>query len=138
MRCDKKLEKTLNVCLPTASFNNITEKCGEKASNNTNIARHTTGFTQKWVTSRGHITLTPSEFQNKGVSGAMKVAGGGGSRWWTMARVVKIRSEMAKKYCFSPKISHPERCVQSTRTILEAVGHCHFVIPHAKFGQAPI
>ena len=93
----------------------------------------------------------------------MKVAGGGGSRSSLVTIQAKILVRISYSFrpypslsphsllkhhkrfgedptlqgCFSREISHPERCVQSTGTILRAVGHCHFVIPHTKFGQDP-
>ena len=58
--------------------------------------------------------------------------------WSPMPSLVKIRSEMTEIGCFSPEISHPECCVQSTGTILRAVGRCPIVVTHDKFGQDPI
>ena len=58
--------------------------------------------------------------------------------WSPMPSLVKIRSEMTDIGCFSLEISHPEHCVQSTGTILRAVGRCPIVVTHGKFGQDPI
>ena len=60
---DEKPTKILNGCIPTASCKNMTEYCSEKASQSVSIAQNVLEFTQRWVTLRGQITLTPTEFR---------------------------------------------------------------------------
>ena len=60
---DEKPTKILNGCIPTASFKNMTEYYSEKASQSVSIAQNVLEFTQRWVTLRGQITLTPNEFR---------------------------------------------------------------------------
>ena len=41
----------------------MTEYYSEKASQSVSIAQNVLEFTQRWVTLRGQITLTPTEFR---------------------------------------------------------------------------